>query len=1025
MEVIGFIVILVLIAIVVMPIAALVKASSAQRQAEETERHLRDVTRNHVERIAELERQVRNLAEKQRSETSIAPPVVKSAPAQDIKPLALFGEAAPKPAPPVELIPVAPAPTQQPQVEPEHTIPPALPPPLPPKPVTPPVIEPEALKPQRPAQPTARPAQPLNLEQFIGKKLFSWVGGLALFLGIIFAVKYSFDHDLIPPAVRIAFGFIAGIGLVIGGLWVQRHKAYEILAHTLSAAGVLVLYGVTFAAQSLYHFFAPPVTFALMTLITAAGFMIAVRLRAQVVAVLGMVGGFLTPILCSTGQDNPAGLFGYIALLDLGLIAVAKHRRWLHLTALGATGTALMQLGWSSKFFHIGHYAEGAKTIGAMSAFLGFAALFAVATWWFKQRDDEDEFPAWSALGLCATALIAAFAMLDYGTVTERPLLLYGFVMLINGAALFTAWVDPRVRAAPGIVGAATFIHLTVWTTQRLSDEMLPWALGIYLVFGLLHTAFGLLWQKRYPHLPATAAPWMPVVTLVLMMMPLFSLHRVSFLLWPAMLLSNLAIIGLALRTRRLLPVLFGIVLTLVGAFFWLVLPVHRDAFALPIFLVVVGGFALIFIVASVFLNRRVTTDEVAGFNLASALPICSAVMPFALLVMAVLQLNVSNPAPIFGLALLLTGFLLAMTKLTPTHGLGLAALACVSALEFAWHGRSFSAEQPVQPLLWYLGFHAVFAIFPFVFREHFRQTTLPWITAACSSLGTALLVHDLVSQAWPATPMGLLAAAFAVSPMLSLVAILRQYREDTPARLSQLAWFGGVALFFITLIFPLQFDRQWLTIAWALEGAALCWLFQRVPHKGLHWTALGLLTIAFARLALNPAVLSYHQRSAMPILNWFLYTYGLVAIAQFAAIKLIRPPHQNLGPINLHGLFATFGGVLLFLLLNIEIADYFTAPGDHFITFKFSGNLARDMSYSIGWGLFALALLITGFRIDSRNVRFAGIGLMGITLLKLFFHDLANIDSIYRIGALIAVAVIALAASFLYQRFFDRDSKP
>ena len=46
-------------------------------------------------------------------------------------------------------------------------------------------------------------------------------------------------------------------------------------------------------------------------------------------------------------------------------------------------------------------------------------------------------------------------------------------------------------------------------------------------------------------------------------------------------------------------------------------------------------------------------------------------------------------------------------------------------------------------------------------------------------------------------------------------------------ARLAQLAWFGGVALLFVTLIFPIQFEKQWLSVAWALEGAALCWLLQ------------------------------------------------------------------------------------------------------------------------------------------------------------------------------------------------------
>lgn len=1011
--------------ILVMPIVAIVKASGARRQAEELNARLTKLAANHVERIALLEEQVRKLKARSLDHAEQPPvqpvEVAASKPAEHATPPQVI-EQEPEVAKPVPVPPVVPlAPIELPTAEPVHTPPPL---PVPPK-ERPPTIDPVALETSRPVRPPQPPRPQLNMEQFVGVKLFAWAAGLALFLGIIFAVKYSFEHNLIPPSVRVAFGFLTGIGLVGGGLWVQRHRAYEVLAHTLSAAGVLVLYGVTFAAQSLYHFFPPAVTFGLMALITAAGFVIAVRLNAQVVAVLGMVGGFLTPILCSTGQDNPVGLFVYIALLDCGLIAVAKHRRWLHLTTLGAIGTALMQLGWLMKFFDAGHYFEGSKTAGAMSIFFAFAALFAAATWWSKRREDEDAHPAFSALGMCATAMFVAFGMLDYGSITERPVLFYGFVMLINAAALFTAWVEPRVRFAPGLIGAATFIHLSLWTMGRLTDAMLPLALGIYLVFGLIHTGFGLLWQRKYPHLPATAAPWMPVITLVLMMMPLFGLKHVSFLLWPAMLLVNLAIVGLALMTRRLLPVLFGIVLTLLGAFFWLVLPVHRDAFALPLFLCVVGGFAIVFIVASLFLGKRVSAlDNHAGFNLNDALPICSAVMPFALLIMAVLQLQISNPAPVFGLALLLTGFLLAMTKMTRAHGLGLAALACVLALEYAWNGASFQADQPLQPLLWSLGFYAVFAIFPFAFRKHFEQSTVPWITSAIAGLGTFGLVYRMTKLAWPVAPMGLIAAAFAVPALLSLIVVVKQHRENTPARLSQLAWFGGVALFFITLVFPLEFDRQWLTIAWALEGAALLWLFQRVPHQGLRYVATGLLTVAFIRLGLNPSVFDYHQRGSTPILNWFLYSYGLVAAAQFASIKLLREPHHKLGEVDLRGVFGAFGGVLLFILLNIEIADYFTAPGAHFITFEFSGNLARDMCYSIAWGLFALALLITGFMLRSKGTRYAGIGLMGITLVKLFFHDLASIDSIYRIGALIAVAIIALAASFLYQRFLDRDSK-
>ena len=93
-------------------------------------------------------------------------------------------------------------------------------------------------------------------------------------------------------------------------------------------------------------------------------------------------------------------------------------------------------------------------------------------------------------------------------------------------------------------------------------------------------------------------------------------------------------------------------------------------------------------------------------------------------------------------------------------------------------------------------------------------------------------------------------------------------------------------------------------------------------------------------------------------------------------------------------------------------------------LTFQFSGNFARDMSYSIAWALFALLLLIVGIRKRIAATRYAGLALLGITVVKLFFHDLSQLDQLYRIGAFIAVAVIAILASFLYQRFLAAATK-
>ena len=186
----------------------------------------------------------------------------------------------------------------------------------------------------------------------------------------------------------------------------------------------------------------------------------------------------------------------------------------------------------------------------------------------------------------------------------------------------------------------------------------------------------------------------------------------------------------------------------------------------------------------------------------------------------------------------------------------------------------------------------------------------------------------------------------------------------------------------------------------------------------------VGLLVVVFARLALNPAVLSYHPRAAVPIFNWYLYTYGIATVCLFAAARLLAPPRHLVFGRNSLPLLYTLGTVLAFLLVNIEIADYFSAPGAAALTFQFSGNFARDMSYSIAWGMFALLLLIVGIRKKTAPVRYASLGLLGVTVLKLFFHDLSQLDQLYRISAFVVVAVIAIVASFLYQRFLGTAEK-
>ncbi len=994
---IPLIITLLVLVLVVFPIWAIVRILSLGRENDRLAR-----------RLDALEREINALRRKPEAERVVAaaPPERAVAPAETSTPKKV--ERAPE-------IRAVPSPVAEQ----------AAPPPVPePPPLRVPRPSPVALPP-----PTPEPSffERINWEQFMGAKLFAWLGGLAALLGVAFFLKYAFDHNFIPPEVRVAAGFLFGAGLIVGGLKIDRVR-YAIGAQTLIATGIVSLYAVAFACNTVYHFafFGPIATFLVMSLVTAAAFLLAVRLEARVVAVLGMLGGFLTPVLLSTGHDNPPGLFGYIALLDLGLLAVALHRRWHFLVVLGTCGTVIMQVGWASRFL------EAAKVPTAMVVCLAFCVLF-LAAWFIARRVDQTSRElTGAALVFPGVALLFAFAFLSYATSAVHPGMLFAFVFAADLCVLALAWCDEDLPKVHLVGGVGAFAFLATWTGARLTEPLLPWALAAYLLHAVLHTAFPLVLQRRRrDSAPTWWSQLFPPLALLLMFGPLIKLDAVSLLFWPCVLLIDLLAIGLALFTASLAAVAVVLVLTLVATGLW-VFQVPATVAVEPSLLIVLGGFAVLFFAAGLFVARKLghrlagapeTAARIFG-DARAQIPAFSALFPFLLLIMMTQRLPLADPSAIFGLALLLVVLTLGLACILALEWLPACALAGVVALEYAWAVRHATAANHSLQLAWYTLFFAVFAGYPFVFRRRFAALIGPWAVAALSGLAHFLLVYRTVRAGWPNDVMGLVPVLFALPPLASLVAVLRAPAADARARLNQLAWFGGVALFFITLIFPIQFERQWITIDWALEGVALLWLFHRVPHPGLRATGAVQLVAAFARLALNPAVLEYHARSDVALFNWYLYSYGLVTVALFAGARLTAPPREIVLGIKAPPLLQTLGTVLAFLLVNIEIADFFSPAGGHALTFQFSGNFARDMTYTIAWALFALGLLLVSMWKDIRVGRYAAIALLGVALVKLFFHDLARLEALYRIGALFAVAVIATLASFAYQRFLPALAK-
>ncbi|MDR0352747.1 MAG: DUF2339 domain-containing protein [Opitutaceae bacterium] len=974
----------------------------------------------------------------------------------------------------------------------------------------------------------------------MGTKFLAWLGAVAAFLAVAYFLKYSIDHGFIPPVVRAATGFVFGAGLIVGGVFATGKK-YPVSGHALCAAGVVSLYGVTFACRALYHFpfFGVAPTFALMALITMAAFTLAVRLHGKFIAILGLLGGFATPALLSTGVDNPAGLFGYIALLNIGLYAVALRRRWDFLVLLGALGTACVQVGWASAF-------PAGNGLTAMVVCLVFDALFlagyCVARRWRREG-------AAHARGVAGLVLVSFGFALWLGGGGGGGLPVWGlpcFVFLADACVLAVVALDWRGGGGGGVVVGGgnggggsrrlhavawlgAFVVLAAWTLNArvFRVDSLPWALAAYFVFAVLHTAFPLLLARARARqetggggvaAAGTALQFFAPLALVLVLVigPMRGLEN-TWLVWPAILLIDFVAIVCAAVTRALAGVVVSLVLTLVSAAVWLC-KVPAATTRVPVsLLLVAGGFAVLFFAASLWIARRRggagspggavgsdgavgagkesgargaggtggaswaggAGDADAGFRL--ALPALSSLLPFVLIVMMEARLALADPTPMFGLGLLLTALTLGLAKFLKNDWLPACALAGVLAVCYAWQasggggngggggGVFFGAEQQIAAAAtsstatssaaaaaaatttampaamtaafgWCIGFYVIFTAFPFVFRRDFWDTRGAWIaSAACGALFFPL-VYWMIKTFWPNDVMGLVPAAFAVPALACLVAVLRLDAPEHPLRMGRLALFGGAALLFITLVFPIQFSREWVTIAWALEGAALLWLFTRVPHRALPRAGAGLLAVAFARLALNPAVLGYHTRGDMPVLNWYLYAYGIAIACLFGGARFLRmagreglagrkereEPAGRTGRENRENKFAALaakilpalGAVLAFLLLNIEIADFFTEPGSRALALEFSGNFARDMSYTIAWALFALALLAAGIWRRLRLARYAALALLAVVALKLFLHDLASLETLYRVGAFFGVATVMIFASFLYQKY-------
>ncbi|MBF4661470.1 DUF2339 domain-containing protein [Cronobacter malonaticus] len=287
------------------------------------------------------------------------------------------------------------------------------------------------------------------------------IGVILLFLGISFLLRYSVERDMLPLELRVAGAGVAALVLLAFG-WRLRHKT-PVYALILQGGAVGALYITIFGAFRLWQMLPMPLAFGLMLVVCAASVALAVLQRALSLAMLASLGGYLAPLLLSTGGGSHIALFSFYLLLSVGIAAVSVWQHWRELNLLGLLFTFGVAGLWgingyqpdewlSCQLFLIANIllfgvvcvalslrAQGRKKIvdGVMlfaPPLVGFGMQYAITRHWTYG-------PAFSALGFGLVYLLLARAAL-------RRYPQEGRILALGGLALGGAFVTLAIPLA-------------------------------------------------------------------------------------------------------------------------------------------------------------------------------------------------------------------------------------------------------------------------------------------------------------------------------------------------------------------------------------------------------------------------------------------------------------------------------------------------------------------------------------------------------------------------------------------------
>ena len=936
---------------------------------------------------------------------------------------------------PAAATPPAPAAGVGPVEGPPDTAPMApepVPPETPPAPLSPPAEaeapaeEPPGVglvsPPVEPPPPAGPPRPRFDWEQWIGVRGAAVLGGVVLALAGVLFLRYAIEQGWFPPGVRVALAVLTGIGSIVGAESLRK-RGYEAPANSLAGAGVVLLYAAGWAAAVLYQLIPIGLGFGFMVLTTVVCGLLSWRHHSLVIATLGLVGGFATPLLLATWRDRPVGLFGYVLLLNAGLLVLARRRGWPALGLLSLIGTLLYQFLWIFFQMKSAQAALGLAIVGL------FGLLFALSGG-IRPRVEEAG-KLWGMTRAAGVLFPFAFA-LYFAARADLGRHLYPLAALILFLSVASEWLG-RVHGwrRMGVGAAAAGVAVVwVWCLRTAFDEAFAWELAaISVALALVFHVFLEVDHRRgaaagEPHL----AP--PVAAIGLFTGLVFVHWRAEApTLWP-WLVGWLALATLLVRQSRLTggvfqPIVaaFGLGLGFLVFFFG---HAGTSGFVSP---VLYFGLALAVAVAfQILALRRYTARRAAEA--------AAAVLPFTILIGLAAGVGHSLLTP--GLFLVTTSLLALLAALSatryPSGKAYFVAMVTLAAVHWLWTVAQGSLDEEPQVAVLALvlqGLAAVvFTFWPFLAGKTFGSDAWSLYAAALAGPAWFLSLEELFESRFGDAVIAIVPLALGLMAIAAALWSRRRWAPGQEERRRSLVWFFAVALGFVSVAIPLQLEKEWITLGWALEGVAVLALWKRLDHAGLKYFGLALLAATTVRLIANPALLGYYPRSEWPVFNWLMYTYLVPAAALLGSGSILarlelerrRPWERSRYPAE-RPLAAISCGLaaiaVVFMWINLTIFDAFSSGP--VLTVSFERLPARDLTLSLAWAIYALLLVAVGMARKSVGLRGIGLGFLTLTILKVFLYDLGELKDLYRVASLMGLAVSLFLVSLAYYRFVLR----